>query len=82
MQNSIILSYGNILFEQIWSKKQYCQFKMKFGGKSPRECLPFLDQKYPFWPNLVQKIKIFSVNWNLVHRLIRICKIHFKFKLV
>ena len=33
------------------------------------------DRKYPFWANLVQKVKIISLSWNLVPRLIRICKI-------
>ena len=33
------------------------------------------DWKYPFWANLVQKIKIISLSWNLVPRLIRICRI-------
>ena len=34
-----------------------------------------LDRKHPFCANLVQKIKIVSLSWNLVPRLIRICKI-------
>ena len=34
-----------------------------------------LDRKHPFWANLVQKIKIVSLGWNLVPRLIWICKI-------
>ena len=32
----------------------------------------FLDQKYHFWDNLVQKIKIVSFTWNWIS--IRICK--------
>ena len=36
----------------------------------------FLDRKYPFWPNLFQKIKIVDLSWNLVFRLVRICSIH------
>ena len=35
----------------------------------------FLDVKHPFWANLVQKIKIVSLSWNLVPRLIWICRI-------
>ena len=31
--------------------------------------------QYPFWVNLVQKIKIISLSWNLVSRLIQICRI-------
>ena len=34
-----------------------------------------LDRKYPFWANLVQKIKIVSLSLNLVPKLIRICRI-------
>ena len=32
-----------------------------------------LDRKYPFWANLVWKIKIFSLERNLVSNLTRIC---------
>ena len=42
-----------------------------------------LDRKNPFWANLVQKIKIVSLSWNLVPRLIRILEfngdLHFFF---
>ena len=34
-----------------------------------------LDQKYPFWSNLVQKITIVSLNSHLVLRLIQVCRI-------
>ena len=30
------------------------------------------DRKYPFWANLVQNVKIISLSWKLVSRLIRI----------
>ena len=33
------------------------------------------EWKYPFWANLVQKVKVISWIWNLVARLIRICRI-------
>ena len=33
----------------------------------------FLDQIYPFWANLVQKIKIVSLSWNMQNW--RICRI-------
>ena len=33
------------------------------------------DWKYLSWTNLVQKIKIVSLNWNLVPRLVGICRI-------
>ena len=32
--------------------------------------------KYRFWANLVQNIKKVSLSWNLVPRLIRICRVH------
>ena len=34
-----------------------------------------LDREYTFWADLVQKIKTVSLSWNLVPRLVRICKI-------
>ena len=34
-----------------------------------------LDREYPFWANLVKKIKIVSLTLNLTPRLIRICRI-------
>ena len=33
------------------------------------------DRKCRFWANLVKKIKTVNVNWNLVLRLIRVCRI-------
>ena len=33
------------------------------------------EWKYPFWANLVQKIKILILSWNLVATLIRTCRI-------
>ena len=35
----------------------------------------YLDWKYPFYANLVQKVKIVSLSWNLVARLIQIYRI-------
>ena len=34
------------------------------------------DCKYRFWANLVQNIKKVSLSWNMVPRLIRICRVH------
>ena len=34
-----------------------------------------LDREQPFWGNLVQKIKIVSLSWNLVSRLIGMFRI-------
>ena len=36
------------------------------------------DCKYPVWANLVQKIKIISLSWNLVPTVIRICRIQWR----
>ena len=56
----------NTLFGQIGPKYQNCQFKLKFGtyiNSNMQDSLvmfTFLcfDWKYPFWANLVRKIKI------------------------
>ena len=37
-----------------------------------------LEQKNPFWVNLVKKIKIVSLSWNLVPRLIWISEIQWR----
>ena len=37
--------------------------------------LSVFDWKYPFWANLVKKIKILTLSWNLVRTLIRTCRI-------
>ena len=39
-----------------------------------------LDQKDPFWANLVEKIKIVSLSQNLVPRPIRICRTQWRCK--
>ena len=65
---------------QIWSKNRKL-FKVKFDKKTNSDMqnsmvvsvLSVLDRiSYPFWANLVQKIKIASSSWKLVLRLIRI----------
>ena len=64
-------------------KNQICQFKLKFGTKTNSNIqnskvvftFSVLNRKYTFWANLVQKIKIVSLSWNLVPRLIRIYNI-------
>ena len=47
---------------------EYAEFMLVF-------ILSALDWKYPVWANLVRKIKIVSLSWNLVPRLFQICKI-------
>ena len=64
-------------------KNQNYQFKLKFGtytnSNMQNSMLMFtfsgFDWKYPFWANLVQKVKIISWSWNLVPRLNRVCRI-------
>ena len=61
-------------------KYQDCQFKLKFGTETKSNMqnsmvmftYSIFDRKYPFWVNLVQKIKIVSLSWNLARRLIRV----------
>ena len=63
-------------------KTQNCQFKLTFGtwtnSKMQNSMAMFifyiLDRKYSFWKNLVQKVEIASLSWNLVARLIPINK--------
>ena len=64
-------------------KNQNCHFKLKFGtytnSNMQNSIVMFtfsvFDWKYPFWANLVQKVKIISWSWNLVPTLIRTCRI-------
>ena len=60
-------------------KNQNFQFKLKCvtwtnsNMKNSMALFTFsvLDRKHPFWRNLVQKVKIVSLSWNLLLRLIR-----------
>ena len=60
-------------------KNQNCQLKLKFGtctnSNVQNSVVMFtfsvFNWNYPFWANLVQKIKIVSLSWNLVPKLIR-----------
>ena len=64
-------------------KNQNCQFKLKFGTKTNLNMensmvaftLAVLDWEFPFWENLIQAIKVVSLSWNLVPKLILICRI-------
>ena len=70
-------------------KNQNCHFKLKFGTYTNSNMqnsmvmfiLSVFDWKYPFWANLVQKVKIISLSWNLVPRLIRVCRIQWWYSL-
>ena len=71
-------------------KNQGCQFSLKFGSETKSNILnsvvqftfSVLEGKHPFWANLVQKIKIVSLSWNLIASLIRICRIKWHCSLV
>ena len=51
----------------------YCTTQ-KANACSPWTVCSVFDWKYPFWVNLVQKLKNVSLSWNLVLRLIQICR--------
>ena len=65
------------------SRSQNFQLKLKFGTWTNSNMLNSMmlfsffvfEWKYPFSTNLVQKIKIFTLSWNLVPTLIRACRI-------
>ena len=74
---------GNTLFGQICSIKSKFHFKLKFGSYTNSNMQNLMvkfiffvfEWKYLFLENLVQKVKIIGWIWNLVTRLIPICKI-------
>ena len=74
---------GNTLFGQICSKKSKFHFKLKFGTYTNLNMQNLMvnfiffvfEWKYLFWANLVQKIKILTLSWNLVPTIIRTCRI-------
>ena len=54
--------------------------ELTFATKKTNACSPWtacsvFNWKYLFWVNLVQKLKIISLSWNFVPRLIQICRI-------
>ena len=82
------IQWGYFLLEMPFLSKcglncQYCQFKVKLNTKTNlniwKSMMVFtffvFDQKCPFWTNLFQNVKIISLSWNLVSRLIWICRI-------
>ena len=64
-------------------KNENCQFKVELGtltNSNMQNSIGMLtffvfNRKYPLWDNLFQKIKIVNLRWNLIPRLIRICRI-------
>ena len=90
MQNSMMLFTLFVFIQPEMSslgkfdpKCQNCQFKVKLDTKTNSNMLNSMmlftffifDRKYPFWANLVQIVNIFSFRWNLIPRLIRMCRI-------
>ena len=75
----------NTFLGKFGPKNQNCQFELKFRTRLIWICrtmyniygvyFSVLDEKNSFWANLVQKIKVVSLSWNLVPRLIWICGI-------
>ena len=70
-------------------KNQNSQFKLEFDTKPNSNMqnsvvmftFSFSDRKYPFWANLVQKVIIIALSWNLLARLIQICRTQWCFSL-
>ena len=78
--------YGDVHYVfvpgKIWSKKSVL-FNLQLSGTLTNSnmqnsmmmsILFVLERTQPFWTNLVQKIRTVSLSWNLVPRLIRICR--------
>ena len=81
MKNSLemflfLFTTTNALFGRFGPKNQNYQFKLKFGAQSNQNMqksvviftFSVFDWKYPFWVNLIKKIKIVSLSSYLVPR--------------
>ena len=68
---------------KVGPKSQNSHFKLKFGtytnSNMQNSMVMFIffvfDRKYPYWANLVQKVKILTLSWNFVRTLVRTCRI-------
>ena len=73
-------STGNSFLGKICTRSQNCLFSMKTNSNMQNSMVVFTfsvsDRICPFCANLVQKIKIFSLSWNLIPTLIQICWIY------
>ena len=75
---------NSLLWQVCPQKTKNCQFTLKFGiqTNSNRQIsmvmftFSVFHQKYLFWANFVQRIKIVTLSWNLLPRLIRIWTVH------
>ena len=78
-----VLGQKNPFWVNLVKKNKNCQFKLKFGTKTnlnkQNSMMMFtfsvFDQQYLSWANSVQKFKIVCSKWDLIKRLIRICRI-------
>ena len=69
--------------DKLGPKNQSYQFKLKLGTSTilnmHNSVVPFtfslLDRKHPLWANMVQKMKLVSLSWNVVPRLIGIFRL-------
>ena len=78
-----LFSTVNTFLGKFSPKNQNYQFKLKFStgtnSNMHNSMVIFIfsvfDRKYPFWANLVQKIKLVNLSWNLIPILILIFRI-------
>ena len=77
-----LVSTRNPSLGKFGPKNKNCQFKLKFSiftNSNEQDSMVVFafsafNQKYLLWANLIYKIKLSSFNWNLVAKLIWICK--------
>ena len=84
-----LFSTGNTNLGKFGPKIQICQFNVKpssYANSNMQNLMvvftfSVLNRKYPLWANLVQKNKTVTLSWNLVPRIIRICRIQWWYSL-
>ena len=89
MQNSMVISTFPVyerkytFWANLVQKIKICQFRLNFGtytNSNMQDSMKMFTfsvfyKKYLFWANLIQNIKFVSLSWNLVPRLVQICRI-------
>ena len=83
MFNFFVFDWKYLFWGKFSPKHQNYQFKLKFGSwpnsniQNSMMLFTFsvFDRKCPFGANLVQIVNIVSLRWNLIPRLMRICRI-------
>ena len=68
VQNNEIFEIFKMLKNNSWINVYYTQNKRLYSI----DCLFCFQLEIPFWVNLVQKLKVISLSWNFVPRLIQI----------